>query len=158
MLALQPAAALAAPAGPDAAACSSRSGRTALLVHVGGFRERSGTVRIVLYGSDPARFLARGGAVHRVDVPVSRSGTMQICIAVPQAGRYAVAVRHDENGNGETDWDDGGGFSRNPVVSIARPRPDFDAVAIDVRRGVQPVHVTLSYRTGFTIAPVGGGR
>jgi uncharacterized protein (DUF2141 family) len=158
MLALQPAAAPAAVVGPDAAACAARSGRTALIVHVGGFRERSGSVRVALYGSDEARFLARGGALHRVDVPVSGSGTMQVCIAVPQPGRYAVAVRHDENGDGATDWNDGGGFSRNPLVSIASPRPAFEAVAIDVRRGVQPVHVTLNYRNGFTIGPVGGGR
>lgn len=158
MLALQPAAAPAAPVGSDAAACAPRGGRTAILVHVAGFRERSGTVRVALYGSDQTRFLARGGALRRLDVPVSRSGTMQVCIAVPQPGRYAVAVRHDENANGETDWNDGGGFSRNPTVSLASPRPAFDAVAIDVRRGVQPVHVTLNYRTGFTISPVGRGR
>ena len=154
-LALRPGIAEAA-IGPDAAACAPRSGRTALIVNVRGFRARSGSLRIALYGSDPARFLARGGSVRRVDVPVARSGTMQVCVAVPQPGRYAVAVRHDENGNGETDWDDGGGFSRNPVLSIAG-RPAFERVAFDVRRGVQAIDVTLNYRSGLTIGPAPSG-
>ena len=158
MLALAPAGAHAAPVGPDAASCAPRSGRTAVVVNVRGFRSRSGSLRVALYGSDPAAFLARGQAVRRVDVPVSSSGTMQVCVAVAQPGRYAIAVRHDENGNGQTDWNDGGGFSRNPPLSIAA-RPDYGDVAFDVRRGVQAIDVTLNYRNGFGIEPVrGGGR
>jgi uncharacterized protein (DUF2141 family) len=157
-LVLRPGAAEAA-VGPDAAACNPRSGRTALIVNVRGFRARSGSLRIALYGSDPADFLARGGSVRRVDVPVSRAGTMQVCVAVPGSGRYAVAVRHDENGDGRTDWNDGGGFSRNPALSLPNPRPDYDEVAFNVRPGVQSIDVTLNYRTGLSIGPVpGGGR
>ena len=154
-LALQPGTANAA-IGPDAAACSPRSGRTALIVDVRGFRARSGNLRLALYGSNPADFLARGSSMRRVDVPVSRAGTMQVCVAVPQPGRYALAVRHDENGNGTTDWNDGGGFSRNPLVTLASPRPSYEAVAFDVRRGIQPVEIVLNYRTGFSIGPVAG--
>ena len=157
MLALQPSPAPAA-IGPDAAACAPRSRQTALLVTVRGFRERSGSLRVALYGADPVAFLARGGALKRIDLPVSASGNMQVCVALPGAGRYAVAVRHDENGNGQSDMDDGAGFSRNPVLSFASPRPSLDAVAIDVLRGRRPIEIVLNYRTGLTIAPVGGGR
>jgi uncharacterized protein (DUF2141 family) len=150
-LALQTGAAQAA-VGPDAAACAPRSGRTALLVDVRGFRARAGSLRIALYGSDPASFLTRGGALRRIDLPVGRAASMPVCVALPSPGRYAIAVRHDENGNGDTDWDDGGGFSRNPQLSLAA-RPRFDDVAIDARRGVQTVPVTLNYRSGFTIGP-----
>jgi uncharacterized protein (DUF2141 family) len=154
-LALQAGAADAA-IGPDAAACAPRSGRTALIVDVRGFRARTGSLRIALYGSDPAAFLARGGALRRIDLPVGDAAAMPVCVALPRAGRYAIAVRHDENGNGETDWDDGGGFSRDPQLSLAAPRPRFEDVALDVRGGVQTVPVTLNYRSGFTIGPAAG--
>ena len=143
--------------GPDAAACNARSGRTALLVEVRGFRSRAGTLRVQLYGSNPAEFLARGRWLRRVDLPVARSGAMPVCVAVPRPGRYAVAVRHDENGNGRSDWSDGGGFSRNPQLALAAPRPSFDDVAIDVRRRLERVQIVLNYRSGFSIAPVAAG-
>ena len=42
----------------------------------------------------------------------SSSGTMTFCLPVPDAGTYAVAVRHDVNGNGDTDLtEDGGGWA-----------------------------------------------
>ena len=157
-LALQPAPALAA-VGPDRDACLPRSGRTALIVNVRGFRERAGNLRVALYGSNPADFLARGRSLRRIDVPVSRAGTMQVCVALPGPGRYAVAVRHDANGNGQSDWNDGGGFSRNPALYLPNPRPDFGRVVFNARQGLQAIYVTLNYRSGLNIAPVpGGGR
>lgn len=157
ILAACPGAALAS-LGPDSAACSARSGRTALLVNVRGFRARAGTLRVQLYGSNPAEFLERGRWLRRVDLPVARSGAMPVCVAVPRPGRYAVAVRHDENGNGRSDWADGAGFSRNPALALAMLRPNYDDVAVDVRRGVQRIEIVLNYRTGFTVGPVAGGR
>jgi uncharacterized protein (DUF2141 family) len=150
--------ALAAPAaaqlGPDAAACRSGGGPTgsAILVNVNGFRERTGNVRVNVYGSNPSRFLARGQYVRQINIPVTGSGPMRICVAVPSAGRYAVAVRHDHDSDGN-DWQDGGGFSRNPRVSLLSLRPSYDRVAFDVGRGVAGVNVTLLYRYGFSIRP-----
>ena len=37
----------------------------------------------------------------QINVPVTRGGAMPICVALPRAGRYAVAVRHDVDGNGQ---------------------------------------------------------
>jgi uncharacterized protein (DUF2141 family) len=92
-------------------------------------------------------------------MPVSRAGNMPICVRLPAPGRYAIAVRHDENGDGRTDWGDGGGFSRNPRLSLPSPRPTPDQVAIDVPAGVHGTDVVLNYRSGLSIAPVpGGGR
>jgi len=137
--------------GPDAAAC--RGGGTGILVTVDGFRTRTGNVRVALYGSNPRSFLARGQTLRKIDLPVSRSGPMQICVAVPNPGRYAVAVRHDVDGNGRSGWSDGGGFSRNPDISLANLRPSYERVAINVR-GVTPVRVVLNYRFGLSIRPV----
>ena len=139
--------------GSDAAACRSRNGH-AVLVTVDGFRQRTGNVRVAIYGNDPRRFLARGQTLRKINVPVTRAGPMRICVALPAAGRYAVAVRHDVNGNGRSDWSDGGGFSRNPRVSLTNLRPSYNNVAINVGRGVTPVGVVLQYRFGLSIRPV----
>ena len=77
----------------------------------------------------------------------------QICVAVPGQGRYAVAVRHDSDGNGHSGWSDGGGFSRNPSVSLLSLRPSYDNVAFNVTRGVARVNITLLYRYGLSIRP-----
>jgi uncharacterized protein (DUF2141 family) len=149
--------AFAAPAsaqlGPDAAAC--RSGGQAVLVTVDGFRARTGNIRVAIYGSDPSLFLARGRTLRKVNVPVTGAGPMRICVALPGPGRYAVAVRHDVNGNNARgDWSDGAGFSRNPRISLTNLRPNYNNVAINVGRGVTPVSVVLNYRFGLSIRPV----
>jgi uncharacterized protein (DUF2141 family) len=153
--AAQPGAAQAA-MGPDAAACRSGSDQPAVLVNVSGFKARSGNIRVNVYGSDPARFLERGQYVRQINVPVTRGGTMPICVALPGAGRYAVAVRHDVDGNGRSGWSDGGAFSRNPRLSLTNLRPRYENVAINVGRGAVPVNVTLLYRFGLSVRPVSG--
>ena len=154
-LAFAPAAAVAA-IGPDAAACNARSGRTALIVNVRGFQSRQGSVRVQVYGANAAEFLT-ATYVRRVDLPVTRAGAMPVCVALPGPGRYAVAVRHDQNGDNRNDWGDGGGFSRNPALALPNPRPDYEAVAITVPRGRHGTDVVLNYRAGLRIAPVAGG-
>ena len=151
-LAAQPGAAQAA-LGPDAAAC--RGGGPALLVNVSGFKQRSGNLRVNVYGSDPEAFLERGRYVRRIDLRVTGSGTMPVCVRLPRAGRYAVAVRHDVDGDGN-DWGDGGGFSRNPRLSLTSLRPRYQNVAVNVGQGVLGLNVTLNYRFGLTVRPVRG--
>lgn len=142
----------AAQLGRDAGVC--RSGGQAVLVTVDGFRQRTGNIRVAIYGSDPRLFLARGQTLRKINVPVTAAGPMRICVALPGPGRYAVAVRHDVNGNNHSDWSDGGGFSRNPRISLTNLRPNYNNVAIDVGRGVTPVNVVLNYRFGLSIRPV----
>src|SRR5438128_12205000 len=142
----------AAQLGPDAAAC--RGNGQAVLVTVNGFRARTGNIRVAIYGSDPRRFLARGQTLRKINVPVTGAGPMRICVALPGPGRYAVAVRHDVNGNNARgDWSDGAGFSRNPRISLTNLRPNYNNVAITVGRGVTPVNVVLLYRFGLSIRP-----
>ena len=144
----------AAQLGPDAAACRGGPPGQAVLVNVDGFRVRTGSIRVAIYGSDPSRFLARGQTLRKINVPVTGAGPMRICVALPGPGRYAVAVRHDVNGNNHSDWSDGGGFSRNPRISLTNLRPNYNNVAINVGRGVTPVNVVLNYRFGLSIRPV----
>jgi uncharacterized protein (DUF2141 family) len=152
LLAAVPAAAQP-PLGADAAIC--RAGRPAILVNVMGFNQRTGNVRVALY-ANPATFLDRGATTRKINLPVTPGGPMRICIAVPHPGRYAIAVRHDVDGDNHSSWSDGGGFSRNPHVSLLHLRPSFDDVAVNVGEGVVGVNVILNYRYGLSIHPANG--
>ena len=151
-------AALAAPAqaqlGADAAAC--RAGQPSILVNVIGLARRTGNIRVALYGN-PNTFLERGQTMRKINVPVPTSGPLRVCIAVPHPGQYAIAVRHDVDGdNARGDWSDGGGFSRNPRLSLIHLRPSFGDVAVNVGRTVLGVNVVLNYRYGLSIRPANG--
>ena len=99
--------------------------------------------------------IENGATLRKVNVPVTRSGIMSVCIAVPGPGRYAIAVRHDVDGdNARGDWGDGGGFSRNPRITLTNLRPRYENVAIDAGRGVTRVRVVLNYRFGLSVRPV----
>lgn len=144
----------AAVLGSDAAACAR--GDSSVLVRVDGFKARTGVLRVQVYGSNPADFLAKGKKLRRVDVPVTRAGRMDVCVALPGPGQYAVAVRHDLDGNGKSGWNDGGGFSRNPELSLISLKPKYRDVVISVGDGVKPVDIILNYRQGLSIGPVNG--
>ncbi|WP_233281486.1 DUF2141 domain-containing protein [Sphingomonas changnyeongensis] len=141
--------------GADAGACER--GETAFLVRVDGFKTRTGMLRVQLYGDNPADFLAKGRKLRRIDLPVTRSGRMDVCIALPTPGTYVVAVRHDLDGDGKSGWSDGGGFSRNPRLSLLRLKPEFRDVVVRAGAGVSPVDVQLQYRRGLSIGPVAAG-
>ena len=139
--------------GPDAASCREGASAPAVLVNVTGFKVRAGKLRVQLYGDNAADFLKTGKKMRRIDLPVTATGPMRVCVAVPKSGTYAIAVRHDVQGNG-SDWNDGGGFSRNPKLSLLSLKPKYQQVAIPVGDGVKPVDVVLNYRQGLAIRPV----
>lgn len=143
----------AAVLGPEAAACASGDS-SAVLVRVEGFKSRTGTLRVQIYGGNPSDFLAKGKKLKRIDLPVTRSGPMNVCVALPGAGNYAVAVRHDVDGNGKSGWNDGGGFSRNPDISLTNLKPKYANVVIGVGNAPRQVPVVLNYRQGLSIAPI----
>lgn len=152
---IAPVAAQAHPIGPDAAVCENGSS-AAVLVRVEGFKKHTGKLRVQIYGSNPDEFLAKGKWQKRVDLPVVASGRMEVCVGLPAAGDYAVAVRHDLDGNGKSGWSDGGGFSRNPKISLFDLKPKYAEVYIPVGNSVRNVDVTLNYRSGLSIGPVRG--
>ena len=142
--------------GPDAAACRAAAAAPAVLVRVGGFKARRGMLRVQVYGGDPADFLAKGRKLKRIELPVTPTGPMEVCVALPRPGNYAVAVRHDIDGSGKSDWNDGGGFSRNPHLSLVALKPRFEDVVIGVGAGPRAIDVVLNYRRGLSIKPVAG--
>ena len=86
-------------------------------------------------------------------VPVSGTGPVDVCIAVPGPGRYAVAIHHDLNANGDKDRHDGGGYSNNPRVSLASMRPSFAKAAVSVGQLPVRVSVRLLYIRGLSVGP-----
>ena len=152
-----PAGGVQAAIGPDAAACRPGAEAPAVLVRVNGFKARTGELRVQLYGDNPADFLAKGRKLKRIDVPVSRAGPMDVCVALPHAGNYAIAVRHDVDGSGKSGWDDGGGFSRNPHLSLMSLKPRYEDVVIGVGGGTKAIDVVLNYRQGLSIKPLAMG-
>lgn len=142
--------------GPDAAQCRAGASGPGVIVNVYGFKARTGNLRVQLYSGDASEFLASGKWLKRVDLPVTQSGAMRVCIAPPATGAYAVAVRHDVDGNGRSGWNDGGGFSRNPRLALPNPKPRHRDVVFNVGAGVQTIDVVLNYRHGLSIRPISG--
>lgn len=148
----------AQPDGTAAARC--RAPGPVLAVNVTGFANRRGTVRVRLFGGAPSSYFDKKHALVRIEDPVPRTGPVTICVPLPRAGVYAVDVRHDFNGNGKTDRQDGGGTSGNPKVSlfdiVFSRRPDPKAVQIVAGPGRTNVSITMKYLQGGSFRPIDG--
>lgn len=138
--------------GKDASVCSA--GKPSLQVRVLGFKQATGTVKVTLY--DPAGYLRKGQSLRKVKVPVDGAGALDVCVAVPRPGPYAVVVHHDLNGNSDKDRADGGGYSRNPSLSVTNLRPKFAQTRVEVGSASRIVPVQLQYLHGLAIRPVRG--
>jgi len=121
-------------------------GGPAIRVTINGIKEASGMVRAQVYNGTRADWLERGRWLNRVEMP-ARRGRMTVCLPVPASGSYAVAVRHDINGNGKTDIrTDGGAMSNNPSISIFNlGKPSIDKTRFSVGKGVQSIAITMKY-------------
>jgi uncharacterized protein (DUF2141 family) len=91
-------------------------GQPSLTVEVSGFVNDNGTVRAQLYGPGGARFLDKGQWAMRIEQRRQGPGPMRFCFPITQPGDYAVAVRHDANANGKSDWNDG---VASPAIHIS---------------------------------------
>lgn len=122
---------------------------------ISGLRAPTGLLVVYLYSDDPADFLQHARAIERIELAVSSVAPVLVCLRAPHPGRYAVSVRHDVDGNRERfDLDDGGGFSRNPPLTLTRLRPRLDQVLIDVPIRGAATGIVLNYRFGLSVRPV----
>ena len=66
---------------------------------------------------------------------------------VPSSGNYGIGVRHDVNGNGETDLtQDGGGVSNNPSINIFNlGKPSYKKTAFEVGNAPRTISITMKY-------------
>lgn len=129
-----------------------------LLVEVSGFKSRTGTVRIRVFGGATSSYFDKKQALLRTEIAVPREGTVAICMPVERPGLYAVDVRHDINANDKTDRADGGGASGNPHVTLFdmlfSRKPDPRTVQVRVGAGTTIVPVTLTYLEGGSLKPI----
>lgn len=125
--------------------CSAGNG-PAVKVTVTGVKSSSGTMRVQSYRGTSAEWLKKGKWLNRVEAP-ARRGSMTFCLPVPAAGTYAVAVRHDVNGNGKTDLrEDGGGMSNNPSINIFNlGKPSYTKTAFSVGDNVKSITINMKY-------------
>ncbi len=79
---------------------------------------------------------------------------MLFCMPFPVKGSYSIAVRHDLDGNGKSGWNDGGGFSGNPDISLTNLKPSVRKTQVVVGNGIKRIKVVLNYRQGLSIEPL----
>ena len=127
----------------DPARC--RGDGPAVNVTVSGIKSSAGRMRVQLYRGTKADWLEKGRWIHRIEAP-ARAGSMTFCMPVPAAGSFGIAVRHDVNGNGETDLtQDGGGVSNNPRINVFNlGKPSYDKAAFQVN-GVRSITINMRY-------------
>lgn len=125
--------------------CESGAG-PAVRVTVQNIKSASGKVRVQIYRGTKEDWLESGRWLNRIEVP-ARAGNMTFCLPVPAAGTYAVAARHDVNGNGKTDLrTDGGGMSNNPSINVFNlGKPSYTRTRFDVGDGVSSISINMRY-------------
>lgn len=106
-----------------------------LTVTIEGTRSTEGSVMLALYNSAEA-FPSSEQRMQAQMIPASQPGSLSAVFRGVPAGRYALAVFHDTNGNGKLDRNLFGlptepyGFSNN-AMGVASA-PSFDKAAVEV--------------------------
>ncbi|MBY8823274.1 DUF2141 domain-containing protein [Sphingomonas colocasiae] len=140
--------------------CRSNESGPSFLVDVEGLKDRSGKLKLEIYPANDADFLeddnvliSAGKTFRRVEQPVPASGAARLCVRVPSAGRYAVSVLHDRDGNRTFNWRvDGIGFAGNPGLGWRKPAAsDASATA---RPGPTQIRIVMNYRRGLGMRPI----
>lgn len=128
------------------AQCAAGAGPS-VMVTINGVSQSRGTMRIQSYRATSQDWLQTGRWINRIEMP-ARAGTMRVCVPLPAAGHYAIAVRHDVNNTGKTELStDGGAMSNNPSINIWNlGRPSHTRVGFDVGSGVERISVNMRYR------------
>jgi uncharacterized protein (DUF2141 family) len=121
-------------------------GGPAVRINVSGIESATGNMRVQIYRAVRGDWLEKDRWIYRIEAP-ARAGSMTFCMPVPQAGQYAVAIRHDANDNDETDiFADGGGMSNNPSVNIFNlGRPSHTRTAFQVGNEVKTIDIRMRY-------------
>jgi len=132
----------------DPSLCRTGGG-PAVRITVTDVRIGTGTMRVQLYRGTAQDWLASGRWIYRMEAP-ARAGRMSFCMPVPRAGTYAIAIRHDVNGNGGTDLTrDGGGMSNNPSINIFNlGKPSYRKTAFTIGNEVKPMSIQMRYLSG----------
>lgn len=131
----------------DLGLCSEGKGPS-VLVEVRGLKSADGNLFVRVYPARKSDWLKSKRYVMRIDA-VPRTGRMDVCVPLPAAGAYAIAVQHDANGNRSTDIStDGAGMSNNPgfrkILGIPLP-PSLERVRFKAGSGVTRMTIQIVY-------------
>ncbi len=117
-----------------------------ITVEITGLRSSEGVVRACMT-TDPERFPACRGAPHAYRATVAADETLTLTFRNVAPGRYAIALLHDENANGEADRalglmpTEGFGFSRDAKVRLGPPSFEDAAFEVDGRASTQAIRM-----------------
>lgn len=143
--------------GPYANRCNVANA-PAILVNVVGLKERTGNLRVRTFGGASSTWFEKKAWLTRVELPVPATGPIRICLPVSAAGTYAIDLRHDVNGDGDTDRADGGGASGDPKVTlvdfIIGRKPSPKVTAVRVANGVTEITITVMYLRNGALRPI----
>ncbi|TIX51111.1 DUF2141 domain-containing protein [Alteraurantiacibacter aquimixticola] len=140
--------------------CRTNEQGPAFLVDVVGLRDRQGKLKLEVYPANDDDFLAddnilisAGKTFRRIEVAVPAAAQPQLCVRVPQAGRYSVVLLHDRNSNRRFNWrNDGIGFAGNPRLGISQPAAqEASAVA---GAGRTEIRIVVNYLRGLRMRPL----
>jgi uncharacterized protein (DUF2141 family) len=109
-------------------------------------RSGRGQVRVSLFGADPGQWVrTKSAKLIRFDVAAA-PGRMEICMPLPHGdGTYAVAVYHDENGDGRYSLtSEGYGFSNNARSGLFGP-PSHAQAAFKAGPSLTDVEIRIRY-------------
>jgi uncharacterized protein (DUF2141 family) len=135
-------------AAPQSPAPSAAPGNCTLIVHVTGFRNQKGDAGGSVFATPNGWPEDNDKALTHRGFPIEGDHAT-LTFHVP-AGRYAVAVLHDENSNHKLDRNflhipkEGFGFSNNPHVGLSPPK--WDDAAVAVACPVTEINIRLIYK------------
>lgn len=125
---------------------SAQAGAGDLTVAVTGIRGGESQIRLMLFDREEG-FRKEDRARQKLALP-ARAGTVNAVFSGLPAGRYAVVVYHDENGNGKLDLrlgmfpKEGYGLSNNP--KLFGP-PKFNDAAFEMPEMDSRIDIRLDY-------------
>ncbi len=124
------------------------AGQATLTVELAGFKNDHGKAVLALFGSKNGFPNKIGNAVRRVSVNI-KGGRARIVLKGVSPGTYAVAVFHDENGNGklDTSWigrpTEGVGMSNN--ARGRRGPPKFKDASFKLQGPNKKIRISIRY-------------
>jgi len=130
----------------SASIVSTRCQAADLTVDVTGIRDDRGLVDVTIYRADG--WLNDSRAVVTLSLP-AHPGTVRAVFHQLKPGCYAIATMHDENGDGQMDFDflglptEGYAFSRDVRPFLAAP--SFDRAAFTVGNAALTLRIRMVY-------------
>ncbi len=132
----------------DLGQCAAGKG-PAVRITVTGLKSSDGHLFVRTYYARSGDWLVSKRYTIRVDARPQK-GSTTVCVPLPAAGDYAIAVQHDANGNRKTDFStDGAGMSNNPKIKkilglVPRP-PGLEKVRFSAGSGVTSMTIAIQY-------------